>query len=477
MPVTKRVKRKDRIYKKPSINSDSFDVRRFHQLYTASQGMKDVREKGKDLPMFDNLIGDVWSSFYKSSPELLPDDKQSPDVQSNAEMVGNMLNDDSFQSVHENTQFDDLMSGLSTINYSGKIFEWIDERRKENEEMDDAMNQAQDKKEEHGEDSDEFQQAMEGVSSAIQQEVDHTGGELSKMLQQAQEEAKKQKKDVEELLGGIQSGTADSALKEVPLREQFNLAEQLKSNKQMKEVAKWAGRFKRIAKSKQKSISKQSISKSGITTGNEIDRLLPSELLNYAIPEAKADFLRRFTEGQTLQHDSKGKESLGRGPIILCLDQSGSMDYLDQQSKGFLLALMSIAKFQKRDFAYIPFSIKARPYKEYPKGKITPSEMTRIATEFMGGGTNFVYPLRESLKAIQKNRFKNADIIFVTDGNDNMKNSFLQEFQDRKKKDGFSVISLLIGPHASRQTVSQFSDRVHHAKNFAENDAHEVFDF
>ncbi len=77
-------------------------------------------------------------------------------------------------------------------------------------------------------------------------------------------------------------------------------------------------------------------------------------------PTTKIDFLRRFVEGQTMIFEQKGKEELGKGPIILCLDQSGSMRNLDAQAKGFTLALMSIARRQKRDFCLILFSTRTQ---------------------------------------------------------------------------------------------------------------------
>ncbi len=83
-----------------------------------------------------------------------------------------------------------------------------------------------------------------------------------------------------------------------------------------------------------------------VTLGNDIERLLPMELGLYTHPITKNDFLRRFVEGQTMMYEQKGQEVLGKGPIILCLDQSGSMHKLDTQSKRFTLALISIGRKQ-----------------------------------------------------------------------------------------------------------------------------------
>ena len=79
----------------------------------------------------------------------------------------------------------------------------------------------------------------------------------------------------------------------------------------MKEIADWAGRFKRIARNKQKPKKSDSIERSGVTLGNDVERLLPMELGLYIHPITKKDFLRRFVEGQTMQYEQKGKEILG----------------------------------------------------------------------------------------------------------------------------------------------------------------------
>jgi len=73
-------------------------------------------------------------------------------------------------------------------------------------------------------------------------------------------------------------------------------------------------------------------------------------LFNLAIQQGKVDFIRRFAEGQTMMFDKKGKDTLGKGANYFSLDQSSSMRKLDTQSKGFALAMMSIAKKQKKEF-------------------------------------------------------------------------------------------------------------------------------
>ena len=156
---------------------------------------------------------------------------------------------------------------------------------------------------------------------------------------------------------------------------------------------------------------------------------------------------------------------MGKGPIILCLDQSGSMRKLDTQSKGFALALMSVAKKQKRDFALITFSVSAN-VQVFRKGKSTTEDLIQLVGSFLGGGTNFYDPLRKSLLLIKESRFNQADIVFVTDGQANLPTEFIEEFMRTKLKKKFERLTVLIGGETDLQTVQKLSDRVISADDF-----------
>ena len=146
------------------------------------------------------------------------------------------------------------------------------------------------------------------------------------------------------------------------------------------------------------------------------------------------------------------------------------MRKLDTQSKGFALALMSIAKKQKRDFALITFSTSAE-VTVFQKGKSTTDDLIQLAGNFLGEGTNFYDPLKQSLTLIKESRFKQADIVFVTDGQANLPNEFIEELRSTKDKKKFECLSVLIGGEVDCQTVQKFSDRVINADDFIGVDA------
>lgn len=479
----------------PSVlNTDAFDIRRYQEIKDMSSKLQQLEDEGKELiPSFPSLMGDIWASLYKMKPKVLDDVKDG--LQTNKTIMEHIMADESFQQFQETTRLDDLTSAIGSVKFSEKTQEWLVLQEKQNQQMQQAMEeirnmqkQIQQEKlnmqqnEQNGLSTDKNQKKVEKKQKSLQQAIDELDQQLqqgfnysfSQALSGAARETKEAKDGLTSLVDGLKAGSGEAELQKVPLRDKIKLAEILADNPKIKKIAQWAGRFKSIARKKQKSKSKDSIEHSGVTMGNSVEKLLPMELGFYSSPATKMDFLRRFAEGQTMVYDQKGKEELGKGPIILCLDQSGSMSSLDNQSKGFALALMSIARKQKRDFAMIPFSRQAKKY-VYKKGKITPFDMVEMATNFLGGGTMFDRPLEYALGVIEDSRFRKADIIFVTDGEADLRKEFVENFNKKKQEKAFGVLSVVLGCE-NTSTVRQFSDTVVRASNLMDENALKAFE-
>lgn len=446
------------------LNTDAFDRRRFNQILSMSEKLQAVEQEGrKSFPSFQPLMADVWAGLFKMKPELLQ--QVSPELEMNRQLMEKIMADAGYQEFREFTRLDDLAAALGTTKYSETVLEWIQEQARQDQELADALQQALDGN------AQASQQAAQSLSAALNQ----SGAKLSQMLKQAADDAIQSKGNVQSLLSGIQAGTGDGDLKEVPLKDQLLLAERLSSDFKLKAIAQWAGRMKLIAQRKQRSKHRDAIDRGGVKQGNQIEQLLPAELGAYISPVAKTDFLRRFVEGQTLQFDTRGKEQFGKGPIILCLDQSGSMSDQDTLSKGFALALMSIARKQRRDFAIIPFSNRASDPSLYERGRINVQDMIKLATTFLDGGTNFQSPLSKAAEVIRKSRFDKADIIFVTDGEASVDRDFIKSWDELKTQKGFHVLSLLLGTESERG-VKGFSDRIIKASDFQDETVYQAFE-
>lgn len=281
---------------------------------------------------------------------------------------------------------------------------------------------------------------------------------ISTMIQRNKKKVSNTQKSI------IAVGTMDGKKREeIPLLDQFELAEKLRNDKELRKIANLVGRFKKIVLKKQKMKQKQTMERNKITVGQEISRLLPAEMANYMIPNRKVDFLRRFSEQQTFIFDTNGKEKKGRGPIIICIDESSSMTSIKEQSKAFCIALLMIARNQKRDFAIIPFATKLGDVKIFLKGQATTQELIEFSNSFLGGGTNYEHPLRESLDILLKSEFKKADVLFVTDGSSYLSSSFIQQFLQAKKEKQFECTAIVLTNFYNAvdlTVVKKFSDRV-----------------
>lgn len=499
-----QLKQKDLVHTQElaTINADKFDVRRFNELYKMAGGLRDICEANAKTPHFTNLVGDVWSGFYKSKPELK---EVAESLSVNHALMDKLLADEDYQRKHEMTKLDDLLSTVTSIHMSKELLNWVNnnqelqEQTKQMQKVQQLEKRAQtdmekasgqlvnpalreDLKKEMegllkraGKRLESAQQAGQQLQKEMAQSIQAlSSDELQQMVKGANQQASNTKDIMNGVIGDL-AGNGEADYSRLPTHEQFLLAELCESNPKMREIAELAGRFKAIAKDKQKSVHKQSIARKGVTVGSEIERLLPSEIANYLLPQAKLDFMKRFGEGHSLMFGKKGKSKLGRGPIICCIDESGSMRKLDTQSKAFLIALMGIARKQRRDFAVIPFSSVVGKIEVFPKGKVAVQQLADVCSLFMGGGTNFEEPLLASLQLIEKDRFKQADIIFVTDGESHVSAEMLQEYERIKMKKGFGCTAVVIGNSARRQTVEAFADKIVSATDlFAAADAFSI---
>lgn len=449
------------------LNTDTFDRRRFKEIFEMSKGLQTLTQKAV-LPTFEPLVSDIWASFYKMKPAITA--KEVDGNLSINKLLMEIIMADEYFAYHRNfTRLNDLASVIRAIQYGEKINHWLAQQLEKDKKLQEQLQEiqlrlGQMRKQQLEEEEGESQvDALKELNGKMQQTIlgNHEG--LSQVMDEARQEVKEVEDGLKSLLGGIGAGNTEAELKKVPLRDKIALAEKIASTQKMKEIAEWAGRFKQTARKKKKSKLSESVTRRGITLGNDIENLLTVELSFYTHPLMKMDFLRRFAEGETMQFEQKAPLHLNKGPIVLCLDQSDSMRSLETQSKGFTLALMSIAKKQRRDLCLVLFSSSVQIF-TYEKGRMKATEIAKLGRIFLGGGTNFSLALDQAIQVINESRFKQADVVFVTDGEDQLTDSFLEAFHKKKREKAFNVLSLVIGCNSN--TVEQFTDRVIEVRDF-----------
>lgn len=403
-----------------SIFQLSIDQRsRFNELIKLSNLLQQACVEGESLIQgMTNCLGDIWSSFYLLHPQL---QQQARDIDTfQYEFITEMMQTEDYKRWHLLTRGDELLSILTTL----AIYEKLKKQRKSEQSIKEQLKKLN----------------------------------IEQMLADTTRRVKEERKVIQLI------GTADGKkMQQLTMTDQLTLAEQLQHNDSLKKIAELTGRFKKIAQKKQKTKQRQTLVRQNVTIGQEVSRLLPIEMANFITPSSKLDFLRRYAEQQAFIFDTKGKDKRGRGPMIICMDESSSMTTIKEQSKAFCLALLMIARRQKRDFALIPFASNLGDVQIFAKGKATTQDLIRFSNCFLGGGTNYEKPLRESLNILTRSQFKSADIIFVTDGSSFLPSSFVEEFNQVKKAKRFSCTAVVLTNlfnAVDLKVVNRFSDKV-----------------
>ena len=121
-----------------------------------------------------------------------------------------------------------------------------------------------------------------------------------------------------------------------------------------------------------------------------------------------------------------------------------------------------MAESEGRKFALIHFSgpgnVKTDIF--FPK-QYTLEDKLRAAETFLDGGTDFHSPLKEALRLMQEAHFENADIVFITDGECELPESYITELRAVQVERRFTVTGVLLD---AENTSMDFS-----LKSFCQN--------
>ncbi|MGI5084681.1 VWA domain-containing protein [Treponema putidum] len=214
----------------------------------------------------------------------------------------------------------------------------------------------------------------------------------------------------------------------------------------------------------------------GLRYSNDISAALPAELAMLKNSAAKKLFQLKFAQKQLLSFDyqnyaAREKEIIEqeevsiekdapKGPIIICVDTSGSMHGAPEQiAKTVTFALAKIAMNEKRSCYLISFStgIETLDLSSF-KGVDALSKLVQFLRMSFNGGTDAAPALTHAVKQLQTNAWKNADVLMVSDFVMGGLPSGLEEEikAEQEKETGF--YSLVIGSDGNKQTLKVFNE-------------------
>ena len=242
------------------------------------------------------------------------------------------------------------------------------------------------------------------------------------------------------------------------------LFKRFQSHPMIRQVAKLAGCYRKVVDGCHTIKGRDGLDDfTGVIQGCEISRILPSELLRVALPELETDFLRRFAEGQLMIRDFESNDPAGLGPVVIVLDESGSMSGPKvEHAKAIALIFAWLARSQGRWSGLVSFSggtghsVLALP-PDTPKT----GELLNWATSFIGGGSDQDLPVREMPAIFEEvgAPVGETDLVFVSDAQLNIRSKDTEAFLEWKASVKAKLTSLVIG--AEPGYLATISDKVH----------------
>ena len=188
---------------------------------------------------------------------------------------------------------------------------------------------------------------------------------------------------------------------------------------------------------------------SSVTTSGDLTRILPTEMMQLAGPAAlRLNTMRRLLENQTLAMKKYSLEKAGKGPIVVLVDESGSM-YGEpiEQAKGLAYAMAMVAKEQGRWICLVGFGSTY----QFNSLVMSPEKWDQLKLfewleHFYQGGTDFEC-LRKTTQrwigwGVPKGK---ADLIFVTDAGAYLSEDLVSHFAKWKHDNDVKCYGMAVG--------------------------------
>ncbi|MDP5170675.1 MAG: VWA domain-containing protein [Bacteroidia bacterium] len=169
----------------------------------------------------------------------------------------------------------------------------------------------------------------------------------------------------------------------------------------------------------------------GVKESNDLEYLLSSEVALLGDPDTEMVFLKRFADHglQTLRFEHRElvqsehhftetdlkTRRKDRGPFILCIDTSDSMNGTPEQiAKVLCFAILKLAARDNRRAFLINFSTGVQTIDLFDIGRSL-DEIAAFLRMSFHGGTDITLALNEVLRQLQTESYRDADVLVISD--------------------------------------------------------------
>ncbi|MBI0376975.1 hypothetical protein JBE27_12015 [Streptomyces albiflaviniger] len=482
-----------------AVVADRFDRITWRDTYEQSAGLREVAGElnGRHDHAAD-LLTDVFLAAYKVGPRLRERAEMAPSRLVNHQVVSALVESPEFAELRRETAGDPYAAAMAVLAQAAAVRGMLERSRAAQERAERASGARQD-----------ADGAAAAADEALQRAADETDGDGTvpgpaadavrqaiDAAEAAQAAARRAAFHAEQALAaaapGIRAaarnaaseaaeavreeaalmrawGVAPGELERMPFDERARLAERLRTGR----LARWAeliGRFRQMAAGERaRKMENATGELVGVTLGDDLSRVIPSELAGLGLPELRAVFAARYAAGELMLYDAQGEQTTGQGAIVACVDTSHSMYAAgpggvtrEAWSKACALALLDQARHAGRDFVGILFSAadKLQVFR-FPADAPRPTGIDPVldfAETFLGGGTSYQAPLTAAAGLLEEEFDAAArargDIVMITDDECGVTEEWMRGWKEAKHRLGFRVFGVAIGAPRATETGS-----------------------
>ncbi|MGW1813669.1 VWA domain-containing protein [Streptomyces sp. NPDC002125] len=465
--------------------ADRFDRLTWLDTYAQSAGLRELAEElSRRHEGTADLLTDVFLAAYQAGPRLREREEMTPSRLVNHQVVSALMESPEYAGLHRETARDPYAAAMAVLAQASALREMLDRSREAGERAKQAARSRQD-----------AEAAPAAVSDALRRAADEADDDgtvpdpaadaVHRAVEAAEAAGRQAALDAAQALAAAVPGIGSAArsgvvkaadatrkeaalmrawgvgpgeLERMPFDRRARLAERLRDGR----LSQWAeliGRFRQMAAGERaRRVENTTGELVGVTLGDDLSRVIPSELAGLGVPALRAVFAARYAAGELMLYDSQGEQTTGRGAIIACVDTSHSMYAAgpggvtrEAWAKACALALLDQARHAERDFVGILFSAadKIQVFR-FPAGQ--PAGIDRVldfAETFLGGGTSYQTPLSAAGELLEA-EFDDAarargDIVMITDDECGVTEEWMRGWNDSKRRLGFRVFGVTVG--------------------------------
>ncbi|MFE6158417.1 VWA domain-containing protein [Streptomyces sp. NPDC056486] len=471
-----------------AVVADRFEQITWHDTYDQSAGLRELAEElNAHFDHATDLLTDAFLAAYKVSPRLREREEMVPSRLLNHQVITALLETPEFAGLRRETGGDPYAAAMAVLAQATTLRRILERSRDAQEQAEQADRAQQDADGAATAVSEALQQAADGADEegtvpdpaahAVQQAIEAAEATAADARQAARNAARVLAAAAPGIRAGAGSAAAKAAeavrdeaalmrawgvgpgdLERMSFDERARLAERLRTGR----LAQWAeliGRFRQMAGGERaRKVENATGELVGVTLGDDLSRVIPSELANLGLPELRAVFAARYAAGELMLYDIQGEQTTGKGAVIACVDTSHSMYVAgpggvtrEAWAKACALALLDQARHAKRDFVGILFSAadKLQVFR-FPADKAADiGQVLDFAETFLGGGTSYQRPLTAAAELLEE-EFNDAartrgDIVMLTDDECDVTEEWTRGWNDAKHLLGFRVFGVAIG--------------------------------